>query len=53
MSGTVTAVNAALAERPEAINTSPHDSWMIVLEVADPGEASQLLDDAKYTELTK
>ena len=53
MSGEVTEVNTALTERPESVNKDPHGSWMIALKVANPGEASDLLDAAKYSDLTK
>src|SRR5947207_6684258 len=43
MSGEVTEVNARLAERPEAVNTDPHGSWMILLKVADQHDAADLL----------
>jgi glycine cleavage system H protein len=53
VSGTITGVNGALAEKPEAINHDAHGSWMVAIEPADPAEAHELLDAAKYTELTK
>jgi glycine cleavage system H protein len=53
VSGEVVEVNAELAQRPEAVNTDPHSSWMIVLKVADAGDAADLLDAAAYTDLTK
>ena len=49
VSGEVTEVNTALTEKPEAVNTDPHGSWMIAVKVADPSEASELLDAAKYS----
>jgi glycine cleavage system H protein len=51
ISGEVTEVNRGLAERPEAVNSDPHGSWMIVMKPA--GGADELLDAAQYTELTK
>ena len=51
--GEVADVNAALTERPEAVNTDPHGSWMIAIRVADPSEQEDLLDAAQYTELTQ
>ena len=53
VSGEVTEINGALTQKPETINKDPHGSWMIVMKVADPNETSDLLDAAKYTELTK
>ena len=51
--GDVTDVNTALAERPEGVNSDPHNSWMIKMRIADRGDQSELLDAAQYTELTK
>ena len=53
VSGEVTQVNSALAERPEGVNANPHESWMIVVKVADPLEQRDLLDSGQYTQLTK
>ncbi len=53
VSGTVTEVNKALADKPEGINHDAHGNWMVVLQVADPSEGQALLDAAQYTELTK
>jgi glycine cleavage system H protein len=53
VSGEVTEVNAQLVSKPETVNKDPHASWMIVLKIADPNEAADLYDAAKYTELTK
>lgn len=51
--GEVTDVNSALAERPEAVNSDPHNSWMIRLRTTGAGDQHELLDAAQYTELTK
>jgi len=48
VSGTVTAVNEALGTTPEKINTDPHGSWMIKIQMGDPGEAGKLLSAADY-----
>lgn len=50
--GEVVEVNGRLTEKPEAVNTDPHGSWMIVVRVTDAGETSGLLDAAQYTDLT-
>jgi glycine cleavage system H protein len=52
VSGEVVEVNTRLAEKPEAVNTDPHGSWMIVLKVDESGEPD-LLDAAQYTDLTR
>ena len=51
VTGEVVEVNRTLAEKPEAVNSKPHESWMIVLKVT--GGNDDLLDAAQYSELTK
>ena len=51
VSGEVTDVNRALGEKPEAVNSRPHESWMIVVKMTGGDEG--LLDAAQYAELTK
>jgi glycine cleavage system H protein len=51
--GQVTAVNTALPDRPETVNSDPHGSWMIRLKLDNPAEASALLDGAQYADLVK
>ncbi len=52
VSGTVAAVNGALADRPEAINADPYgDGWICDLTIADRGELDGLLDAAAYRAL--
>jgi glycine cleavage system H protein len=53
VAGTVIAVNAALDSAPETLNTSPYDGgWMLKLKLANPADASALLDAAAYGKLT-
>lgn len=52
VAGEVVEVNSALAAKPETINKDPHGAaWMIVLKLADPTEATGLLDAAAYQAL--
>jgi glycine cleavage system H protein len=53
VSGTVTEVNSALKDKPELVNTTPHDAWMIKLKLANPAEADGLMDAAAYQTLIK
>ena len=53
VSGEVVEVNSALKSRPEAVNTDPHASWMIVVRLSDPGETGTLLDASQYQDLVK
>jgi len=50
VSGTVVAVNAALADTPEVINSAPYeDGWMFDVQASDTPEG--LLDADAYREL--
>ena len=53
VSGEVVEVNSALKDKPESINGSPHDSWMVSIKLAQPGETAALLDAAQYQDLIK
>jgi len=53
VSGTVVEVNTALKEKPEAVNSDPHASWMVVLKLSDPAETGSLLDVTQYSDLVK
>lgn len=48
VSGTVTEVNTAIKDRPDAVNSAPHDTWMIKVELANPSETEALLGAAEY-----
>jgi glycine cleavage system H protein len=49
VSGTVVAVNDALGDAPETINSDPYgNGWIAVIEMSDPGELAKLLDSAEY-----
>jgi len=51
VSGRVTAVNAALKDAPESVNTEPYGKgWMIDIEPNDKTEIDELLDAAAYTQ---
>ena len=52
VAGTVLAVNEALNSAPETLNRAPFDGgWMLKLKLANPAEASALLDAAAYAKL--
>jgi glycine cleavage system H protein len=48
VSGTVTAVNESLKTEPDKINAAPHETWIIKVELSNPGELESLLDAAAY-----
>ena len=52
VSGKVSEINEALAQKPEVINTDPYgQAWMIVVEPTDLGELGRLLDAGAYAAL--
>jgi glycine cleavage system H protein len=53
VSGEVVEVNAALKSKPEAVNTVPHETWMIAVKLTNPAETEALLDASKYAELVR
>jgi glycine cleavage system H protein len=52
LSGEVVEVNTAIKDKPEQVNSKPHDTWMIKVRLANTGETSALLDAAAYQSLT-
>jgi len=53
VSGEVVAVNPDLGSHPEAVNSRPHEAWMIRLRPSSPAELSALLDASAYSALVK
>ncbi len=49
--GTVTEVNATLADRPEQLNQAPYATHIFVLEPDNPAELETLLDAEGYRQL--
>ncbi len=52
--GEVTAINEALADEPERVNSDPYDSgWMMEIKASDPAELDALKSKADYLEMLK
>ncbi len=52
--GTVAAVNKAVAETPELVNTSPYEEgWLVEIEVSGDIATDDLLDAAAYKDMTE
>jgi glycine cleavage system H protein len=52
VSGKVTAVNDALKDAPEKINTDANTTWMLKVELSDPKQVDGLLTAADYEKFT-
>jgi glycine cleavage system H protein len=48
VSGEVVDVNTALKDKPENVNTKPHETWMIKVRLANAAETDGLMDAAAY-----
>lgn len=54
ISGTVIAVNSALTDSPEIINTDPYgEGWFYKLKPRDPADLDDLLDAEGYAEVAE
>lgn len=54
VSGTVEAVNAALGDAPELVNTAAEaDGWLFRIALSDAGELASLMDEAGYADFIK
>jgi glycine cleavage system H protein len=52
LSGEIVAVNEALGDAPEHINSDPYgDGWMVRVKLSDPSELESLLDVSAYRDL--
>jgi glycine cleavage system H protein len=48
VSGAITETNEILKTEPDKINSAPHETWIIKVELSDPSEFDALLDAATY-----
>ena len=54
VTGTIVAVNEALADQPETINSDPYGAgWICEIELADPTQLDGLLDASGYRALVE
>ena len=52
VSGTVTAVNSSLVDKPETINEDAYgDGWLFVMEIDDADQLNDLIEPDDYAEL--
>lgn len=54
VNGTILAVNTAVGENPELVNTSPYaEGWLVEIELDGAFDGSALLDASAYRDLTE
>ena len=54
LSGEVIAVNEALEEAPETVNSNPYDEgWFFRIKLSDQGQLSELMDAEAYAEFVE
>ena len=51
VSGEVVEINSSLKDRPDHVNSKPHETWMVKVKLAGPGEIASLMDAAAYEQL--
>jgi glycine cleavage system H protein len=47
------AVNTDLSTKPELVNKDPHGTWLFDIELNNPAEVENLLDNNQYADLVK
>ncbi len=51
VSGEVLEVNTSLRDRPDHVNSKPHETWLVRVKLTNPGETAALMDAAAYEAL--
>ena len=49
VSGKIIAVNEELEDQPELINEDPYAAWIMQVELSDPSEFNELMNEADYS----
>ena len=53
VSGKVLEINPVVSTKPETVNSDPHGTWLIVVELSNPTEVDALLTSDQYADLVK
>jgi len=51
VSGEVVEINTSLKDRPDHVNSKPHETWMVKVKLGGTGELASLMDAAAYEQL--
>jgi len=47
----VTETNSSLKDRPDAVNSKPHETWMVKVKLANAADVASLMDARAYEAL--
>ena len=53
VSGEVSEINTSLKDRPDHVNSKPHETWMVKVTLSNPGEIAALMNAAAYEQLIR
>jgi glycine cleavage system H protein len=53
VTGEVSDVNTSLKDRPDHVNSKPHETWMVKVKLSNPGELTGLMNASAYEQLTQ
>jgi len=51
VTGEVVETNSSIKDRPDYVNSKPHDTWMVKVKLTNAGELGSLMDAAAYEQL--
>jgi glycine cleavage system H protein len=51
VSGEVVETNGSLKDRPDHVNSKPHETWMVKVKLTNSGELASLMDAGAYEAL--
>ena len=51
VTGEVSEINTSLKDRPDHVNSKPHETWMLKVRLSSPSELGTLMDAAAYEQL--
>lgn len=51
VTGEVIEVNTSLKDRPDHVNSKPHETWMVKVKLSNAGEIAGLMDAGAYESL--
>lgn len=51
ITGKILETNPALSDKPELLNSTPYEAWIVKVQVEDKSELDSLMDSSAYKEL--